>query len=299
MTGAAPHDQTTRFVATLPNSREIRRSGGTTRRGTRGGRKHPQRTRRQGPQTQPTSTNVPPAEVNTHAKNLPQASEILNHMAKHETAAKSLQWGCHALSDLAANHAENQHEIGSLGGVEIVVKAMVGFPEEMNLQGAGMGALERTTSGHTNNTLRLVASDGIRCIVRSMTAFNQMQRMQEFGCKILCNTTACNAECQIKVAKDGGVNAVLNAMRLHLSAASVQELGCRSLKELAAYNASNQENIASQGGIQVVLRAMENHTSLPDVQEVACGVLRNLAACNAEYRCVSWSAEVCNWCSKQ
>ena len=109
-------------------------------------------------------------------------SVIIQMMTRHSSNKDSQQYGCGALCNLAASHAENQTRIASAGGIEAVVKAMQTHPQCVVV---ALRALRILAASHAENQTRIASAGGIEAVVKAMQTHPQSVEVQGAGCGAL------------------------------------------------------------------------------------------------------------------
>jgi hypothetical protein len=188
---------------------------------------------------------------------------------------------------------EQQRLVAQRAGLtDIVLRAMVRYPNSVKLQTAGLHSivlLARPLGGREGQLFSLSMTNssnifagqlnGIEVILNSMKRFQQDETLQAMGCWSLVNLALTPLQKDLLI-KLGGIEVILSSMTTHPLSTDVQFRALFSLINLVVPTPDASMgwlNSVVDRLVDLVVTAMKNHCSSSTILNRACLVLHNLS----------------------
>ena len=155
---------------------------------------------------------------------------------------------------------------------DIVLKKMVKFPDNLDLQTHGCSLLAKLIYDCTNLEEKI---DIAAVILASMKSHHASVSLQTAACAALCQITF-SPEAQRTLIEMEALETVTSALKSHKKSIQLLTIGFAALWGLLAYNSNAVERALSLGVIKKVLHGMSAYPQAASLQEHGCGVLWSL-----------------------
>lgn len=216
-------------------------------------------------------------------------------MATFSTCREIQQWGVGALRHLAVEIGTNRREvsdvgeikltmrginkrmIAKLGGIELVVQAMLKFPDEAELQENGCAALCNLASNRQETKVRAARAGSIRAAVNAMRMLPGELELQSLACALLRSLALGVPENKVAIVAQGGVRQLCAAIAQNRSDSEICVQATAALCNLTSHVAENKRAICDAGGLELAIGAMRNLPSDAELQQQGLVLLHNLA----------------------
>ena len=202
------------------------------------------------------------------------AQSIISKMGGLQKSPYYQELGCRAIFCLVSNHeTELVPLIASLGGVDLVLRAMQNYNEHSSLHSYACGALGKLAIALDSMA---IPDMGILTIITSMTTHQDIYSLQEGGLYAI-RFLSWSQENQELIVFHKGIEAIISALRQFPESSTIQKLACGALDNLAT-NEESKALIGSSGAVKLILSGMQLHTTESSLHEYGCSVLGNLAS---------------------
>jgi hypothetical protein len=121
--------------------------------------------------------------------------------------------------------------VGDIGGLEVILAGMRKHPKNINIQGAGCGAIANLLHETKRNAERLKESDGIASVISAMKAHPENEIVQSSSCGALVNMCEW-AEYRPLVLAAGGAVTIANVMEKYSDTPRVFEVSQDAMQRL-------------------------------------------------------------------
>lgn len=215
------------------------------------------------------------------------AGALVRCMTAGVGSALVQQAGCHGISRLVQNDAENSQIFGEEGGIEAVVAAMRAHRDDDDVQANGCDALSFLVEDDDDNRRRAGEKGVIGAVLAMMRARGKDATAQNNGCHVLRLLTqpqddASNKNRRLSV-EEGAIEAVLVMMREHVSRSDLQSHGFLLLWNLVRGDESNLRQAVDRGGIATVQNALQKHQDDVDMQFYGEPLISELIAADKQH----------------
>lgn len=205
------------------------------------------------------------------------------------------EWGVGALRYLAVDIGGNRREISDggevqltmrginkrmiakVGGIEAVVKAMLKFPDDAELQEHGCGALCNLITTTQESKVRAARAGCIRAATTAMKLYPEDGELQSLGCALLRSLALGVPENKIAIVAQGGVRQLCSALARHRGDAEVGTQAVAALCNLTKEVPENKRAIIDAGGLELTVAALRAVPADAELQRQGCVLLHNLA----------------------
>ncbi|CAJ1331040.1 unnamed protein product [Effrenium voratum] len=211
------------------------------------------------------------------------------------------QWGTGALRHLAIEIGDNRREVrqdGEIqltmrginrrmitksGGIELMVKSMVSFPHDLEIQENGCAALCNLMANRHDTKVRAARAGCIRAVISSMRNFPFEPELVQMACAVLRSLALGVPENKVSIVAQDGVRQLCEAMARHRTDADVNMQAIAALCNLTSHFSENKRAICEGGGLEMAVAALLLHPQSQELQQQGCGLLHNLA-CESSLR---------------
>jgi len=188
---------------------------------------------------------------------------------------------------LVDSSAAVKEVIGSLDGVEILLRLMRAHPMNPMVLGMACAGL-RSLSAFAANKTRYLERGGVPLLVGTMRAHESSVALQIAACNLIRVLADDSTELQQALAEAGAVATVLAALRTSHSPSivSAHRAACGALRSLANDSSSIQKQFLRGGALDLLIDQMKASAGVPSMQAEACNTLCSLVDDDSEKRSV-------------
>eukprot|EP00438_Fugacium_kawagutii_P022004 Skav217032 [mRNA] locus=scaffold1803:395003:397021:- [translate_table: standard] len=173
--------------------------------------------------------------------------------------------------------------ITKCGGIELLVRGMLGFPNDLEIQENGCAALCNLIANRHDTKVRAARSGSIRAVILSMKNFPFEPELTQMACAVLRSLALGVPENKVSIVAHGGIRQLCEAMARHRTNADVNMQAIAALCNLTSHFAENKRSICESGGLEMTVAALLMHPNSQELQQQGNGLLHNLA-CEASLR---------------
>jgi len=190
--------------------------------------------------------------------------------------------GCGILARLSSmENLDVNMNIVETEGVDVIVNAMIAFPENVRLQTECCRAIAHL-SAHEECRVMIVANSGLQLIAKAsqqfsgdeaflMVATKAVRRLLSSSC---LNTT--NETLQGIVLETEMIHLLLDCMLTHSESSVLQENCADALSKIAQYGPTLRRHIAEASGINILVATIRQHMEIIPVLKTALSALSNI-----------------------
>eukprot|EP00043_Microstomoeca_roanoka_P024983 m.7224 g.7224 ORF g.7224 m.7224 type:complete len:884 (+) comp5125_c0_seq2:974-3625(+) len=210
------------------------------------------------------------------------ALKTLREHAMHMTVLTLIEFlqACGAYADVhvegyrllrhVADDPAKRKEIGALGGIQMILRAMQAHDTRLDLQSASCSTLARLVVDSDNRQI-LLNQNGLDIVLNVMKQHVEDVSLQTTACQLLLNL-AVNEWSRRKLVRVGAISVLLSTIKQHMINSNAQQHVWEALRKLAL-DVPNRRPCVRQGGIQLAVAAMRRHRTDPWIQLHGCGFL--------------------------
>lgn len=210
---------------------------------------------------------------------------ILNVMKEYPDRARVQTVAAEKLSLLTCNNTANVSAAIKANGIDLVIKFIRRFPEEVALQTHGLRLLSHFATDINLASKSIIASaDGIELVLAAVNRCPMVAQVQIYGLMAIGCLSIGSPEITTDLGNHGGIQLALKAMLQFPNVVEVQRKGLYAVCNLAFCNDSNKETIGSISGINILVNAMRRFPEDAGVQQNGIPALANLASNNGKIR---------------
>lgn len=199
------------------------------------------------------------------------SNTMRTHQERVDVQALCLQ----TIWDMSKYNDENKNIIMANGLYECVIAAMKDFPNSVDVQSSGCGALWSLSVNQFNRVI-LVRAGACERILRGLDTHLNNERFVEIAFGAL-RTLSPEPEARLVINHMLGNQRVVRAMGLHRFVVDVQRDGCAFLSNVAVDMHNQEVSVVSREELQAVVRAMRDHLKNESVVTSACFALKNFS----------------------
>ncbi|XP_071802748.1 serine/threonine kinase-like domain-containing protein STKLD1 [Asterias amurensis] len=193
-------------------------------------------------------------------------------MKSHGASPELQSVACLLLKTLAMNE-QTAGLIGSHGGIQDILAAMRGLPNEAEICANGCSALSCLTI-HENNLGIIREESGVRDLINAMSTHMDSASVIDSACTALWGLSLEDENIET-MGEHSAAELFLKAIQTHVQNSDVVKNACMALASLVSESeesayAALQENEEGKTGIEVITAAYKQHHDDPDVAENAC-----------------------------
>ena len=163
------------------------------------------------------------------------------------------------------------------GGIELLVRGMLGFPNDLEIQENGCAALCNLIANRHDTKVRAARSGSIRAVILSMKNFPFEPELTQMACAVLRSLALGVPENKVSIVAQGGIRQLCEAMARHRTNADVNMQAIAALCNLTSHFAENKRAICEAGGLEMTIAALLMHPTSQELQQQGNGLLHNLA----------------------
>jgi hypothetical protein len=201
---------------------------------------------------------------------------VIDCMVEHEGNERIQQEGCAILAMLAST--ENLHvnlSIAETDGVDVIVTAMAGFSENLQIQTDTCRALSHLSIDQESRML-ICSQGGLMLLVNAMNEFDNDVDLLEAACSALLNLSS-DTEEQV-LASSNIVETVISIMqRRQVVSSRLQEKCLGILQNFAMKSKDAKRAVSHAGGIEAIIFTIKEFMGSPSVMERSFTTLWSLA----------------------
>ncbi|XP_022085399.1 serine/threonine kinase-like domain-containing protein STKLD1 [Acanthaster planci] len=192
---------------------------------------------------------------------------------KAHGASKELQSvACLLLKSLAMNE-QAAGTIGTLGGIQDILAAMRGFPNDADVCAHACSALSCLTINENNLTI-IREESGVKDLMNAMGTHMEAASVIDSACTAMWGLSLEDENIET-MGEHNAADLFLRAVQTHIKNPDVVKNACMALASLVSESeesayAAMSENEQNKSGIQVVTEAYKQHHDDPDVAENVC-----------------------------
>ncbi len=163
------------------------------------------------------------------------------------------------------------------GGIELLVRGMLGFPNDLEIQENGCAALCNLIANRHDTKVRAARSGSIRAVILSMKNFPFEPELTQMACAVLRSLALGVPENKVSIVAHGGIRQLCEAMARHRTNADVNTQAIAALCNLTSQFPENKRGICEAGGLEMTIAALLMHPESQDLQQQGTVLLHNLA----------------------
>lgn len=202
--------------------------------------------------------------------------EILNVMRDFPEDIEVQSAALHELSEVQLTEDDSM-VLAQLGGIQVIVDSMYGFPSSLELQISGCRAVWNASGTAQNQHDFVQQVNVLDIILQDMEDFVNDASLQEQAMAALANLAALEVNLDIMVEK-GIFQRVVDSMTKHNESVDVLVKGCLVIANLSSHPTDLKKAMMDMGGGGALVIAMVMHPTADELQEKALRGLRNLSA---------------------
>lgn len=200
---------------------------------------------------------------------------VIDCMVEHEGNEAIQQKGCAILAILASTeNLQVNLSIAETDGIDMIVSALAGFTENLQIQTDACRALSHLSIDHESRMM-ISAQGGLILLVNAMNKFQESTELLEAACSALLNLSS-DAEEQV-LASSNVVETVVSMMKREVLSSKFQEKSLGVLQNVSMRSKDSKRAIADVGGLGAVIFAIKEFMGSPSVLERAFTTLWSLA----------------------
>ena len=163
------------------------------------------------------------------------------------------------------------------GGIELLVRGMLGFPNDLEIQENGCAALCNLIANRHDTKVRAARSGSIRAVILSMKNFPFEPELTQMACAVLRSLALGVPENKVSIVAQGGIRQLCEAMARHRTNADVNTQAIAALCNLTSQFPENKRGICEAGGLEMTIAALLMHPASQELQQQGTVLLHNLA----------------------
>lgn len=210
------------------------------------------------------------------AENSEFLAELLSNTMRSHRERVDIQSFClRQIWDMSKYNTENKGTIMETGLYDCIISAMKDFPDSVDVQESGCGALWSLSVNQFNRVI-LVRAGACERILRGLDTHLNNERFVQTALGAL-RTLSPEREARMVINHMLGSQRVVRAMGLHRFVVDVQRDGCAFLSNVAVDMERQEVSVVSNEELQAVVRAMRDHLKNESVITSACFTLKNFS----------------------
>ena len=210
------------------------------------------------------------------AENSEFLAELLNNTMRSHREREDIQSLClRTIWDMSKYNHENKSVIMATGLYDCLIFAMKDFPNSVEAQENGCGALWSLSVNQFNRVI-LVRAGACERILRALDSHLNIEGFVQTAFGAL-RTLSPEREARMVINHMLGSQRVVRAMALHRFVVNIQRDGCAILSNLAVDMERQEVSVVSSEDLQAVVRAMRDHLKSESVITSACFALKNFS----------------------
>lgn len=163
------------------------------------------------------------------------------------------------------------------GGIELLVRGMLGFPNDLEIQENGCAALCNLIANRHDTKVRAARSGSIRAVILSMKNFPFEPELTQMACAVLRSLALGVPENKVSIVAQGGIRQLCEAMARHRTNTDVNTQAIAALCNLTSQFPENKQGICEAGGLEMTIAALLMHPASQELQQQGTVLLHNLA----------------------
>jgi hypothetical protein len=200
---------------------------------------------------------------------------VIDSMVEHEGNEEIQQKGCAILALLApTENLQVNLSIAETDGIDMIVSALAGFSENMQIQTDACRALSHLSIDYESRML-ISSQGGLILLVNAMNKYRDETDLLEAACSALLNLSS-DAEEQAVVGSNVVVT-VVATMTHQILSSRLQEKSLGVLQNISMRSKEAKRAIADAGGIEAIALTIKEFMGSPAVMERAFTTLWSLA----------------------
>lgn len=199
--------------------------------------------------------------------------EVVRHMEEHLHNPAAQEDACRQLTRLISQSGGQDLVMERLG-LEPIIRAMIGHPQEEGMQQEGCTIVRVLVRGREDIQTRMLKVGGTEAVLAAMRTHSSCMDIVVNGSVIVHQLSVSELGRQ-RIALRGGLRILTQVMKEHPSNLEVQEAGCSSFGNMA-FDEELRDHFTSDS-IQVVMLAMTRYPDEKELQDGAALFLHNLA----------------------
>jgi len=195
-------------------------------------------------------------------------------MVEHEGNELIQQQGCAILALLASTeNLQVNLSIAETDGIDMIVSALAGFPENVQIQTDACRALSHLSIDHESRML-ICSQGGLILVVNAMNKYSEHMELLEAASSALLNLSS-DAEEEV-LAGSNALVTVIATMKRQVTSSRLQERCLGILQNVSMRSKDAKRAVSEEGGIEAIMFTMKEHMGSPAVMERAFTTLWSL-----------------------